>query len=131
VRGAGFLTESYRNELCMERIGRRKICLRYWSPTMTAGNELHELQVVATRLAELQRADILIYSGELTRPGDGNVALGRRNRSKRPNCLLILRTLETRPKTPRLEIWWGRTAFEPPLRSPICLLKAERRIKVG
>ena len=93
MRGAGFLTESYRNELCMEMIGRRKICLSYWSPTMTPGNELHELQVVATRLAELQQADILIYSGELTRPGDGNVALGRRNRSKRPNCLLILRTL--------------------------------------
>jgi hypothetical protein len=60
---------------------------------MTAGSELHELQVLATQLAELQQADILIYSGELTRPGDGNLALGHRGRSKRPNCLLVLRSL--------------------------------------
>ncbi len=60
---------------------------------MTDGSDLRELQALAARLGQLRQADILIYSGELARPGDGDVALRRHDRSGRPNCLLLLSTL--------------------------------------
>jgi hypothetical protein len=60
---------------------------------MTVGDDLHELRTLATRLAQARQAEILIYSGELTRPGDGDLSLGRNDRPRPPNCLLILRTL--------------------------------------
>ena len=60
---------------------------------MTDGGDLRELRALATRLAQLRQADLLIYSGELTRPGDGDLALGRHGRPRQPNCLLLLSTL--------------------------------------
>jgi hypothetical protein len=60
---------------------------------MTDSNDLRELRALATRLAQLRQADILIYGGELARPGDGDVAIGRHDRPSRPNCLLLLSTL--------------------------------------
>jgi hypothetical protein len=60
---------------------------------MSDGDDLQELRALATRLAQLRQADILVYSGEMTRPGDGSMAFGRSVRSRRPNCLLVLRTL--------------------------------------
>ena len=60
---------------------------------MTDGSDLRELRALATRLAQRQQADVLIYSGELTHPGDGDVALGRHDRPRQPNCLLVLSTL--------------------------------------
>jgi hypothetical protein len=61
--------------------------------SMTDDGDLHELRALATRLAQTQQADILIYSGELTRPGDGSMAVDRRERPQLPNCLLVLSTL--------------------------------------
>ena len=60
---------------------------------MADGGDLHELRALAARLAQLRQADILIYSGELVRPGDGHLALGRPDRPRRTTCLLVLRTL--------------------------------------
>jgi hypothetical protein len=60
---------------------------------MTDGSELRELRALATRLAQLRQADILVSSGDLTRPGDGILSLDRHDRSGQQNCMLILRTL--------------------------------------
>lgn len=62
---------------------------------MPARGELHELQVLATQLAERQQADILLYSGALTGQADGSLTLEYqdRTRTKRPTCLLMLRSL--------------------------------------
>jgi hypothetical protein len=60
---------------------------------MTDGSDLRELRALATRLAQLRQADILVYSGELTRPGDGDLALEHNERRRQPNCMFVLRTL--------------------------------------
>src|SRR4051812_11131161 len=60
---------------------------------MVDQGDLRELRELATRLARPRQADILLYSGELGRPGDGHLALGRPDRPRRPTCLLALRTL--------------------------------------
>jgi hypothetical protein len=60
---------------------------------MTDGSDLRELQALSTRLAQRRQAEILIYSGELVRPGDGDVALRRHDHASRARCLLLLRTL--------------------------------------
>jgi hypothetical protein len=60
---------------------------------MTDGSDLQELRGLATRLAQLRQADILVSSGELTHPGDGDLALAHDGRQRQPNCMLILRTL--------------------------------------
>src|SRR5215216_3857324 len=52
-----------------------------------------DLRDLTTRLARQRQADILLYSGELARPGDGPLALGRLDGLRRPTCLLVLRTL--------------------------------------
>ena len=60
---------------------------------MADGGDLRELRALATRLAERRQADVLIYSGELAHPGDGDLALERHGRPRQPNCLLLLSTL--------------------------------------
>jgi hypothetical protein len=60
---------------------------------MTDGGDLRELRELATSLAQVRQADILVYSGELSRPGDGQVALQHPDRPRRTTCLLMLRTL--------------------------------------
>jgi hypothetical protein len=60
---------------------------------MTVGDDLHELRALAMRLTRARRAEILIYSGELVRPGDGDLSLGRNDRPRPPNCMLTLRTM--------------------------------------
>ena len=60
---------------------------------MTAGSALDELRALAALLAERQQADILIYSGDVTRTNDGCLSLGQHDRTKHPNCLLVFRTL--------------------------------------
>ena len=60
---------------------------------MTDGGDLRELRELAIRLAQQRQADVLLYSGELTRPGDGHLELGRPDRPRRRGCLLVLRTL--------------------------------------
>lgn len=57
------------------------------------GSDFRELRALATGLARRHQADILIYSGEITEPGDEAVALGTRERDGRPHCLLLLTTL--------------------------------------
>jgi hypothetical protein len=59
---------------------------------MTAATDLRELRTLAAGLTEAHQTDILLYSGELTRPGDGSMALARSSHPRRPNCLLVLRT---------------------------------------
>jgi len=60
---------------------------------MTDRSEFGELRALATQLSQIRQADILLYSGELTRPGDGSLALGRNHQPRRPACLLVLCTL--------------------------------------
>jgi hypothetical protein len=60
---------------------------------MVDGSELRELRELAARLARQRQTDILLYSGELARPGDGHLALGRPDRPRGATCLLVLRTL--------------------------------------
>ena len=60
---------------------------------MTDVSDLQELRGLATRLAQLRQADVLVLSGDLTRPGDGNLTLERRDSTRQQNCMLILRTL--------------------------------------
>lgn len=60
---------------------------------MADGGDLRELRALVTRLAERRQADVLIYSGELAHPGDGDLALERHGRPRQPNCLLLLSTL--------------------------------------
>ena len=60
---------------------------------MIDGSEFGELRALATRLSQIRQADIFIYSGELTRPGDGSLVLGRNHRPRRATCLLVLSTL--------------------------------------
>src|SRR3954453_13561820 len=60
---------------------------------MTDGSDLRELRGRAAHEAQVRQADILLYSGELTRPGDGSLSLGRQDRARHPNCMLLLNTL--------------------------------------
>src|SRR3954469_10825473 len=60
---------------------------------MTDGGDLHDLRTLASQLAQLRQADILIYSGEIARPDGGQLSLLRPDRPRRPNCLLLLSTL--------------------------------------
>jgi hypothetical protein len=60
---------------------------------MTVGSDLEELQSLATHLSRLYQADILLSSGDLTRPGDGDLALDHHERPRQLNCILVLRTL--------------------------------------
>jgi hypothetical protein len=60
---------------------------------MTDGSDLRELRGRAAHEAQVRQADILLYSGELTRPGDGSLSLGRQARARHPNCMLLLNTL--------------------------------------
>lgn len=60
---------------------------------MADGGDLRELRGLATRLAQHRQADILVSSGELTRPGDGDLPLERHDRPRQPTCMLVLRTL--------------------------------------
>ena len=54
------------------------------------GSDFRELRALATGLARRHQADILIFCGELTSPGDGVVALRTHERAGQPNCLLLL-----------------------------------------
>ena len=65
---------------------------------MADGGDLRELRALTTRLAERRQADVLIYSGELVHPSDGDLALGRHGRPRQPNCLLLLSTLGGSPE---------------------------------
>jgi hypothetical protein len=55
--------------------------------------DLQELRVLAARLAQVRQADILLYSGPLSRPRDGQLMPGRQDRPARSACLLLLSTL--------------------------------------
>jgi hypothetical protein len=56
-------------------------------------SDLREVRALATGLVRRHQADILIYGGEITDPGDAVVALRRHARAGQPNCLLLLTTL--------------------------------------
>jgi hypothetical protein len=60
---------------------------------MPDDGDLHELRALATTLAQLRQADILIFSGDLARPSDGSMSVERREQPQLPNCLLVLCTL--------------------------------------
>jgi hypothetical protein len=56
-------------------------------------SDLREVRALATGLARRHQADILIFCGEITSPGDGAVVLRAPERTGQPNCLLLLTSL--------------------------------------
>src|SRR6188472_688637 len=65
---------------------------------MTDAGDLAELRSLTTQLGQMRQADILVYSGEITRPDGGQAALWRRGGARRSTCLLVLSTLGGSPE---------------------------------